>query len=69
MRGDGRKVGTRVFGVLGLCRRVRLVCEPITPGFRDYLGANFYLLAGIDLPVTHPEPFAYQPTVGIMKVF
>jgi len=40
-----------------------------TPGFRDYLGANFYLLAGIDLPVTHPEPFAYQPTVGIMKVF
>ena len=40
-----------------------------TPGFRDYLGANFYLLAGIDLPVTHPEPFDYQPTVGLMKVF
>ena len=40
-----------------------------TPGFRDYLGANFYLLAGIDLPVTHPEPFDFQPTVGLMKVF
>ena len=31
LRGDGREVGTRVFGVLGLCRRVRLVREPISP--------------------------------------
>ena len=41
----------------------------VTPGFRDYLGANFYLLAGVDMPLTRPETFDFQPTVGLMKVF
>lgn len=41
----------------------------VTPGFRDYLGANWYLLGGVDLPTTSPEPFDYQATVGLMKVF
>ncbi len=40
-----------------------------TPGLRTHLSCNWYLLAGIDLPATHPEPYSYQPTVGLMKVF
>jgi hypothetical protein len=40
-----------------------------TPAFRTHLGANFYLLGGIDLPATNPDPFDYQTTVGLMKVF
>jgi hypothetical protein len=27
------------------------------------------LLAGIDVPVTNPQPYDFQPTVGLMKVF
>src|SRR5262245_35629011 len=45
VRGDGRKVGTRVFGVLGLCRRVRLVCEPISPLERGRVGTEDRLMA------------------------
>ena len=41
----------------------------ITPGFRTHMGRNWYMLAGIDVPVTNPEPFDFQPTVGLMKVF
>jgi hypothetical protein len=41
----------------------------ITPGFRTHMGRNWYLLAGIDVPVTHPEPYDFAPTVGLMKVF
>jgi hypothetical protein len=41
----------------------------ITPAFRTHMGANWYLLAGIDVPVTNPEPYDFQPTVGLMKVF
>jgi hypothetical protein len=40
-----------------------------TPGFRTHLGANWYLLGGIEVPVTNPEPFDYQLTSGLMKVF
>lgn len=41
----------------------------VTPGFRTHMGCDWYLLAGVDIPVTQPEPFDYQPTVGLMKVF
>ena len=41
----------------------------ITPGFRTHMGRNWYMLAGIDVPVTNPEPYDFQPTVGLMKVF
>jgi hypothetical protein len=41
----------------------------ITPAFRTHLGCNWYLLAGIDVPVTSPQPYDFQPTVGLMKVF
>jgi len=41
----------------------------ITPGFRTHLGANWYLLGGVELPVTQPEPFDYQVIAGLMKVF
>jgi hypothetical protein len=41
----------------------------ITPAFRTHMGWNWYLLAGIDVPVTSPQPYDFQPTVGLMKVF
>jgi hypothetical protein len=41
----------------------------ITPGFRTHLGDNWYLLGGVDLPTTQPEPFDYQVLGGLMKVF
>jgi hypothetical protein len=41
----------------------------LTPGFRTHLGANWYLLGGIEVPVTNPEPFDYQVIAGLMKVF
>ena len=41
----------------------------LTPGFRTHLGADWYLLGGVDVPVTEPEPFNYQLLTGIMKVF
>jgi hypothetical protein len=41
----------------------------LTPGFRTHLGANWYLLGGVELPTTQPEPFAYKILGGVMKVF
>ena len=41
----------------------------LTPAFRTHMGRNWYLLAGVDVPVTKPQPYDYQPTVGLMKVF
>src|SRR5262245_12893476 len=41
----------------------------ITPGFRTHLGMNWYLLGGVEVPVTDPEPFNYQILSGLMKVF
>ena len=40
-----------------------------TPGFRTHLGANWYLLGGIEVPVTNPKPFDFQILGGLMKVF
>jgi len=40
-----------------------------TPGFRTHLGANFYLLGGVEVPVTHPKPFDYQVLAALMKVW
>jgi hypothetical protein len=40
-----------------------------TPGFRSHLGQNWYLLGGVELPATHPNPFDYQLLAGLMKVF
>jgi len=41
----------------------------LTPGFRSHLGANWYLLGGVELPTTQPEPFSYKVLGGLMKVF
>ena len=41
----------------------------LTPGFRTHLGWDWYLLGGVEVPVTDPEPFDYQVLGGIMKVF
>lgn len=41
----------------------------LTPGFRTHLGDDWYLLGGVEFPVTEPKSFDYQPMFGIMKVF
>ena len=41
----------------------------ITPAIRTHMGRNWYLLAGIDVPVTNPQPYDFLATVGLMKVF
>jgi len=41
----------------------------ITPGFRTHLGQNWYLLGGVEFPVTEPKSFDYQPMMGLMLVF
>jgi len=39
------------------------------PGFRTHLGDNWYLLGAADFAVTHPQPYDYQVSTGIMKVY
>ena len=41
----------------------------LTPGFRTYLGKNWYLLSGVELPATTPKTFDYQILSGLMLVF
>ncbi len=41
----------------------------VTPGFRTHLGQNWYLLGGVEFPVTEPKSFDYQPLLGVMLVF
>ena len=41
----------------------------LAPGFRTHLGANWYLLGAVDVPVTNPEPFDAEVLAGLMKVF
>ena len=40
-----------------------------TPGFRTHMGRDWYLLGGVELPTTNPQPFDYQVLAGLMKVF
>lgn len=39
------------------------------PGFRSHLGANWFLLGAADFALTHPQPYDYQVTAGIRKVY
>ncbi|MGD0958844.1 MAG: hypothetical protein ABSB19_03465 [Methylomonas sp.] len=41
----------------------------VGPGFRTHLGANWYLLGAVDVPVIKPYNYDYQVSGGIMKVF
>lgn len=41
----------------------------VGPGFRSHLGDNWYLLGAVDFSVTKPEPYDYQVSGGIMKVY
>jgi len=41
----------------------------LTPGFRTHLGSDWYLLGGVEVPMTHPRPFDYQLLSGLMRVF
>ncbi len=42
----------------------------LTPGFRTHLGDNWYLLGGVDVPVTrNSRAFNFQLVMGLMKVF
>jgi hypothetical protein len=42
-----------------------------TPGFRNHLGRDWYLLGGVEVPVTGPDSqsFDYEPNFWLMKVF
>jgi len=33
------------------------------------MGRNWYLLGGVEVPATDPEPFDYQVLAGLMKGF
>jgi len=43
----------------------------LTPGYRCHLGNNWYLLGGVEIPVTGPrtQGFAWAPTNWLMKVY
>ena len=41
----------------------------LTPGGRTHLGDNWYLLMGVEVPVTHDRAFDYQVLSALMKVF
>ncbi|HTU23842.1 MAG TPA: hypothetical protein VMF30_00505 [Pirellulales bacterium] len=41
----------------------------LTPGFRCHMGADWYILGGMEVPVVGPQLFRYAPTVWLMKVF
>jgi len=40
-----------------------------TPGFRTHLGRNWYLLGGVEVPVTNPKTSDYALLGGLMFVF
>jgi hypothetical protein len=40
-----------------------------TPGFRTHLGRNWYLLGGVEVPVTNPKTSDYSLLGGLMFVF
>jgi len=39
------------------------------PGFRNHIGHNVFVLAGVDVPATDPAPYDYQLQTGLMYVF
>jgi hypothetical protein len=41
----------------------------LTPGMRTHLGGNWYLLMGVEVPVTNDKAFDYQVLGALMKVF
>jgi hypothetical protein len=57
--------GEEILGV----REPNVTTLTFTPGFRTHLGANFYLLGGVEVPATNPKPFDYQVLAALMKVW
>ena len=41
----------------------------LTPGMRTHLGRDWYLLMGVEVPVTRDKAFNYQVLGALMKVF
>ncbi|HET6882768.1 MAG TPA: hypothetical protein VFI31_21550 [Pirellulales bacterium] len=41
----------------------------LTPGFRFGIGKEWYLLAGVEVPVVRPKPFTTQPIFQAIKNF
>jgi hypothetical protein len=39
----------------------------ITPGFRTHLGKNWWLLGGLEIPLTGPKPFNDRFTFVLVK--
>jgi hypothetical protein len=40
-----------------------------TPGFRGQVGAGFYLLDSVEVPVTDATPYDYRVLAGLIKVW
>jgi hypothetical protein len=62
---DQNTDGEEILGV----REPNVTTLTFTPGFRTHLGANFYLLGGVEVPATNPKPFDYQVLAALMKVW
>lgn len=41
----------------------------LTPGFRTHLGGEYYLAGGVEIPLTHPRPFADRLIFFFVKGF
>ena len=41
----------------------------LTPGFRTHLGHNFFLLGGVEIPLTGPQSFSERFTLMLVKGF
>jgi hypothetical protein len=39
----------------------------LTPGFRTFLGRNFWLLGGVEVPLVGPRPFQERLTFAVVK--
>jgi hypothetical protein len=41
----------------------------LTPGLRTHLGNNWFLIGGLEVPVTGPKPFDERATFVLIKGF
>jgi hypothetical protein len=57
------------------CRKPSTVAGPVSTTLlirrrsEHHVRRNWYLLAGIEVPITDPQPYDFQPTAGLMKEF
>jgi len=67
--GSMRTTGRRLATALALAASPSANTVSLTPGFRTHLGADWYFLGAVEVPVTSAKPFDYQVLGALMKVF